>query len=91
VIVASAIKIDGQVFVGKRHVDAAKAAMEILGLEKISYRDDGFITSDLKFLNREEALIYAKEHNQYKREELARLSGCTNPTILKELFSEDLW
>ena len=66
-------------------------AMDILGLEKVFYDDEGFIASDLKFLNRKEAFVYAKEHGQFKREELARLAGCTNPAILEELFSEDLW
>jgi hypothetical protein len=65
--------------------------MKIIGLDKVNYRDDGFITSDLKFLNRKEALIYAKEHGQFKRKELGRLARNTNPAILEELFSEDLW
>jgi len=89
-IIASAIKIDGHVFVGKRHGDAGLAAMKILGINKVHYHDDGFITSGLKFLNRKEAYFYAKEHGQFKREELANLAGCC-PTSLQELFSEDLW
>ena len=90
-IVASAIMVDGHVYVGKRHGDAGRQYMDITGAESCHYRNDGFITSKLRFINREEAFILANQNGQFKREELGRLSGCTNPTFLIELFSEDLW
>ena len=90
-IIASAIMMDGHIFVGKRHGDAGKNYMDITGADKCHYRNDGFITSKLRFIDRKEAFILAKQNGQFKREELGRLAGCTNPTLLEELFSEDLW
>jgi len=90
-IIASAIKMDGHIFVGKRHGDAAWQYMNITGTSQCHFHDDGFITSTLRFINRKEAFILAKQNGQFKREELGRLSGCTNTTLLEELFSEDLW
>ena len=90
-IVASAIRIDGQVFVGKRHGDAGFNYMKITGANKAIYGDDGFITSQMRFIDRKEAFILANKNGQFKREELARLANSTYPTVFKELFSEDLW
>lgn len=91
-IIASAIKLtDNRIFVGKRHTDATLNALEILGLQSdfkfISpiFIEDGFITSELKFLNRKEALIYAKEHNQFRRD--TSNGGYDG----EDLYSEDLW
>jgi hypothetical protein len=94
-IIASAVRLpDGQVFVGRRHGDAGRQAVELLGLDRVSYSDDGFITSGLRFLNREEALVYAKEHGQFRRYELWHNkdeNGNFNGYDGDELFSEDLW
>jgi hypothetical protein len=93
-IIASAVRLpDGQVFVGKRHGDAGRQAIDILGLGRVSYSDDGFITSGLRFLNRKEALVYAKEHGQFKRYELCNKdeNGNFYGYDGDELFSEDLW
>jgi hypothetical protein len=91
-IIASAIKLkDGQIFVGKRHADAIYAAHKILGFEHVSFTEDGFLTSDLRFLTRERAMKYAEAVGQFKREELQALAGCKNGYNGPELFSEDLW
>jgi hypothetical protein len=99
-IIASAIKLpDGRIFVGKRHGDAIRNVISILALPEsnthVIVADDGFITSDLKFLNREEALVYAKKNGQYKREELWFKAYpeeiVYNGYSGSELFSEDLW
>jgi hypothetical protein len=99
-IIASAVKLkDGRIFVGKRHEDAIRNAMIILGIRVADKRlfnlDDGFITSDLCFLKREEALVYAKKNGQFKREKLW-LGGHPKETEYRgyngtKLFSEDLW
>jgi hypothetical protein len=92
-IIASAIKLkDGQIFLGKRHGDAIFAAHKILEVEHISFVDDGFLTSDLQFLSRKEALLYAKAHGQFKREEMQKKIGRRIYSYNgDELFSEDLW
>jgi len=90
-IIASAIKMDGHVYVGKRHGDAGFQYMQLTGKHRCHFTKDGFLTSKLRFINREKAFKLAKRNGQFKREELARLSKCTHPTILKQLFSEDLW
>lgn len=83
-ITASAVKLkNGMVFVGKRHGDAMRHARNILDSDiKNLIIDDGFITSDLRFLNRFEAYKLAKENGQFRRDYVCGL---------EELFSEDLW
>jgi hypothetical protein len=86
-IIASAIKLpDGQIFVGKRHGDAGCAAYKILGIEKVSYSDTGFLTSNLEYLDRKAAYKYAKKTGQFKRKDTGN-HGYNG----KELYSEDLW
>jgi len=90
-IIASAIKIDGHVFVGKRHGDAGFQYMQLTGKQRCIYTQDGFITSKMRFINRKKAFRLAKKNGQFKREELACLAGSNGFTSLEELFSEDLW
>jgi len=90
-IIASAIKMDGHVFVGKRHGDAGFQYMQLTGKQSCIYTQDGFITSKMRFIKRKKAFRLAKKNGQFRREELGRLAGCTHPTLLRELFSEDLW
>jgi hypothetical protein len=89
-IIASAVKLgNGHIYVGKRHTDAQKNAVSILGEDnflKARVIDDGFITSELRFIKRKEAFILAKNNGQFKRYELQK-SGYDGD----ELFSEDLW
>jgi hypothetical protein len=84
-IIASAIKLnDGQVFVGKRHSDAIKAAVSIIKDDDIhatlNGHKQGFLTSNLQFLDRFEAMKYAQEKGQLLLK--TREGGLT---------SEDLW
>jgi hypothetical protein len=94
-IIASAIQLEnGQIYVGKRHSDAQKNALKILGEEiysKSKIVKEGFITTLLRFVNRKEAYLIAKEHNQFKREEIQKVCGVENGYDGEELYSEDLW
>jgi hypothetical protein len=83
-IIASAVKLpDGQIFTGKRHVDAYKLAQDLLKSGKPLCGEDGFLTSSLMFLDRKAAYKYAKKTGQFKRLDTGG--------HLKALFSEDLW
>jgi hypothetical protein len=86
-IIASAVKYtNGQIYVGKRHTDAQMNALAIMGVdnhEKEKVIDDGFVTTALRFINRNEAYILAKNNGQLKRGETGYQGD--------ELFSEDLW
>jgi hypothetical protein len=94
-IIASAVRdTDGNVFVGKRHGDAGRNGMAIKHAEHWRHHEDGFVTSQLRFLNREDALILAKENGQFKRYELQHnldRDGSFNGYDGPQLFSEDLW
>ena len=50
--------------------------------------EQGFITHDHKFLNREQAYKYAKEIGQISEQLIIYRD---NQTMKPELFSEDLW
>jgi hypothetical protein len=94
-IIASAIQLtNGQIFVGKRHSDAQKNAKEILGEDKYLKEKiikDGFLTTLLRFVGREEAYIIAKNNGQFKRYEIQKACGVENGYDGEELYSEDLW
>ena len=90
-IIESAIEMDGNIFTGIRHGDACRQYMSITGASHCVYKKDGFITSKLRFIDRKEAYILAKQNGQFKREELALKAGSEHVTSLEELFSEDLW
>jgi hypothetical protein len=94
-IIASAVQLtNGQIFVGKRHSDAQKNAMEILGKEeylKEKVVKDGFVTTLLRFVDRKEAYLIAKSNGQFKRNEIQKHCGIENGYDDKELYSEDLW
>ena len=89
-IVASAIRLsNGSVYVGKRHNDCFKNAIDINVLKGYSLEEawklhlnceQGFITDKLEFLNREEAFIHAGKNGQLKNND--------GPAYLT---SEDLW
>jgi hypothetical protein len=82
-IIASAVKLpDGQVFIGKRHADAYRLAQDLLKSGKPFCGEDGFLTSNLVFLDRKEAYTYAKKTGQFNR----RDTGYHG----KDLFLEDL-
>jgi hypothetical protein len=94
-IIASAIQLtNGQVFIGKRHSDAQKSAITIMGKSnylKEKIIKDGFITDRLRFVGREEAYIIAKSNGQFKRYEIQKICGVENGYDGEELYSEDLW
>jgi hypothetical protein len=86
-IIASAVKLsNNQFYVGKRHTDAQKNALAIMGEEnfyKEKVIDTGYITTTLRFLNRDEAYFFAVNNGQIKLDR----KGYDG----EELFSEDLW
>ena len=90
-ITAAAVMMEGKIYLGKRHGDAGMQYMNLAGAKKCNYNKDGFITNTLRFISREEAYMFAKMNGQFKREVLAKKSGCDDTTALEELFSEDLW
>lgn len=77
-IIAPAIKTkEGKVYASRN----SHSELIILYPNDFKYAEQGFITDDLKFVDREEALIIAKKEN---------------PNLNKlvdnnELYSEDLW
>jgi UDP-N-acetylmuramyl tripeptide synthase len=84
-IITSAIRLkDGQIFVGKNHSDAIEAAFSIIKDDDIKAalkgHEQGFLTSDLRFLDRFDAMDYAKEKGQLS---LKNKEG--------GLTSDDLW
>ena len=90
-LVASAVKMsNGSIFVGKRHGDCFKNYRDIMMSSGNNWTEDllkansignvqGFITDDLRFLTREEALEHARAFHQ------------VGDGAILELFSEDLW
>lgn len=77
-IIAPAIRTkEGKVYASRN----SHSELIILYPNDFKYSEQGFITDDLRFVNREEALIIAKKEN---------------PNLNKlvdnnELYSEDLW
>jgi hypothetical protein len=66
-----------------RHPDCIRYARDVVGITATpiaAQKDQGFYTDKGVYLNREDALIYAREHNQLIREVVSKL-----------LFSENLW
>lgn len=81
-----AIRFQGQVYslpAPNRHHDVIMHIVESLGVSYVDapQDDQGFLDEDERFLNRKQALVSAKIHNQLIRK--------TSPNYL--LFSEDLW
>ena len=95
-IIASAIIMGDHMFIGKRHGNAGKQAIEMTGDGKYSCNDDGFLTSKGFFINRKAAYILANKNGQFKRyENFAKSTGLTpkeyNGYDGQELFSEDIF
>lgn len=73
-ITSAAIKIDDKVYIGATHIDAYEKAAKELGIsvdvlldkahQSSKYGFDGFVTSSGKFLDRREAMKYAREIRQ---------------------------
>lgn len=73
----SAIKIRDKIFTGKRHNDCIKKAVDYGEPTPIRGRQ-GFLTSEGRFVTREEAVMIAYRALQIKEKK-------------KTLYSEDLW
>ena len=77
-IIAPAIKTkDGRILASRN----SHSELLIMYKDDFKYSEQGFITSDLKFVNRKEALKIAKEKN-YNLNKLVDND---------ELYSEDMW
>ncbi len=79
-ITASAILKDGKIYIGKRHSDIFRETLP-LGCLKGDDVEQGFVTDEGEFLDRVEALKYAKENGQAKNLEYRQY----------KLYSENLW
>lgn len=82
-IVAAAIKRDGVVYVGKRHADVILRMGTDFKLrvtvESLTTDVQGFVTGDLRFLDRNDAQRHAVECGQIPASHIGRLT------------SDDLW
>ena len=77
-IIAPAIKTkDGKIYASRN----SHSELLVLYKEEFKYSEQGFITDDLRFVDRKEALKIAKKEN-------SNLNKLVNND---ELFSEDLW
>lgn len=97
-IIASAVKLKNKkVYIGKRHGDCY-AQIKSLGMstEVCHNSTQGFITDELKFLNREDAYYHAYNEGQCEFQFPHELDIHPDLHIKKEewkalLMSEDLW
>ena len=85
-IVKSAVWHEGHLLTGKRHSDCISVAAVLVkgGIGKFPIKggeNQGFLTDENKFLNRELSAIHAIDCGQIKELKFS----------LKTLFSEDLW
>lgn len=77
-IIAPAIKtVDGKIYASRN----SHSELIILHKESFKNAEQGFITDDLRFVNRKEALIIAKQSN----------SNLNKLVDTDELYSEDLF
>lgn len=77
-IVAVAMKTkEGKIYVSRN----AHVELMIMFPDEFKYAEQGFLTSECKFVNREEALIIAKKYNQI----------ITKHGLDTELYSEDIF
>ena len=83
-IIKSAVWHEGHLLTGHRHHDciAIAAILVRAGVGKFPVNGiQGFLTDDGRFLNREDAAIYALKIGQIKELKFSK----------RDLFSEDLW
>jgi hypothetical protein len=84
-IIAAAVKIlkndEECILMAKRHGKCFEQ-LHALDVKRPWTSIQGFMTNDFRFLDRVEAKVYAREHNQIINEEFADSN---------ELYSEDLW
>lgn len=77
-IIAPAIKTkDGKIYASRN----SHSELLVLHLKEFKYAEQGFITDDLKFVDRKEALKIAKKEN----------TNLNKLVDTDELYSEDLW
>jgi len=77
-IIAPAIKTkEGKIYASRK----SHSELIILYPNEFKYAEQGFITDDLRFVDRKEALIIAKKEN----------SNLNKIVDTDELYSEDLW
>ncbi len=79
-IIKSAVKHKGTVYVGSRHSDAIMSAATLTGDRPIT-GEQGFLTSDGRFVSRTEGAKIALKSKQIIALRFSKT----------ELFSEDLW
>jgi len=90
------LKYDGSYWVGLRHGDAMRKALEVANVPTpITLLEDGFLTSTGAFIDRKIAYILARSNGQFKRKELWIKAHPDDPIYQSyngdELYSEDIW
>lgn len=73
----SAVLFNGSIYTGKRHSDAIRSAAEATGIKPVT-GEQGFVTSNGRFVGRDEAAQIAFKSGQIKE-------------LKDELFSEDIY
>ena len=76
-IVAVAIKINDEIYVSRN----SHSELLVMYPDKFKYAEQGFLTSDCKFVDRNEALLIARKYNQIKNKWVDN----------DELYSEDIF
>ena len=76
-IVAVAIKINDEIYVSRN----SHSELLMMYPDKFKYAEQGFLTSDCKFVDRNEALLIARKYNQIKMKIVDN----------DELYSEDIF
>lgn len=76
-IVAVAIKINDEIYVSRN----SHSELLIMYPDKFKYAEQGFLTSDCRFVDRNEALLIARKYNQIKNKVVDN----------DELYSEDIF
>ena len=81
-IIRAAVKVNGNIYTGRRHVYAIHAAVKAGQPTPITQQMQGFITNDGIFLDRVNARIHAVQNKQIEFDETR---------VGKPLISEELW
>lgn len=76
-IVAVAIKINDEIYVSRN----SHSELLVMYPNKFKYAEQGFLTSDCRFVDRNEALLIARKYNQIKNKVVDN----------DELYSEDIF
>jgi len=95
-ILCSAIKIDNIIVCGRRHKDCYKIYSEIrkscgdYSICDQNRNEQGFLTSENRYVDRKEAWNIAKDNNQIKYGLKASEDGINSELISENLYFDDI-